>query len=406
MKKFIISFTLFCVAIQLSAQEKTTITIDSKEYNDIKAAGELDEESFNIIYPESVSSENKVKNTKSAAAKVLGGGGSNPCDCWIEPDETYTQAGFPSNFFVDDGSTSNLNFDFDFELYGSTYTSMWINTNGTITFDSADGTFTPQGFPNDDVMLAPFWGDVDLSCGTCGEVFYKITDDAVYVNWIDVGYYNEQTDKLNNFQVIFTPTGSSALPGNNTVQFCYGDMQWTTGSASGGTDGFGGSPANVGASAGDGTDYILFGEFDHEGEDYDGPFDQPDGVSWLDYQTINFDANINSSDNLAPIPIGTIGCDTLVLCANDTEILDFTFLAPENNQNMEVTVEDDGFPNIETVISSGSPANVTITLTSGLDAGEYDIEIIVTDDGIPSASTSINIFVEVIAIELFLEQWN
>lgn len=384
------------VATLLNAQNKPEVIIGSEEYKALKASNNLTEAEYDIVSP-SLSTK-KEKTTVYPSAKVMGGGGTSSCDCWIEPDATYTQAAFPNSFLVDDGSTSNISFPFTFELYGDDYTSMWINTNGTVTFDAADGTFTPQGFPNDDVMLAPFWGDVDLSCNTCGEVYYKVTDDAVYVNWIDVGYYNEQTDKLNTFQVVFTETGSGILPGDNTVQFCYQDMQWTTGSASGGDNGFGGSPATVGANAGNSLDYIQFGQFDQAGDAYDGPFGQEDGVSWLDFQTINFNANISANDNLPPLPIGTVGCDSLVLCANDTEILDYTFLAPENNQNMTVSVDDDGFPNIETDITSGSPANVTLTLTSGLDAGEYDIEIIVTDDGIPAASTSIVVHVEVIAI--------
>ena len=41
---------------------------------------------------------------------------------------------------------------------------------------------------------------------------------------------------------------------NSFVIFLYadGEIQWTTGDASGGTDGFGGTPAHVGFNAGDG----------------------------------------------------------------------------------------------------------------------------------------------------------
>ena len=67
-------------------------------------------------------------------------------------------------------------------------------------------------------------------------------------------------------------------------------MQWTTGSASQGTNGFGGLPANVGASAGNNNDFISFGEFDQEGDDYDGPFATTDGVRILmsNFQPIFF----------------------------------------------------------------------------------------------------------------------
>ena len=59
------------------------------------------------------------------------------------------------------------------------------------------------------------------------------------------------------FQVILTDgsiraVGDYLLPLGANVLFNYGDMQWTTGSSSGGTDGFGGSPATVGLNLGDG----------------------------------------------------------------------------------------------------------------------------------------------------------
>jgi hypothetical protein len=63
------------------------------------------------------------------------------------------------------------------------------------------------------------------------------------------------------------------LPNGNNVAFCYGDMQWTTGSASqGGTGGFGGVPSTVGVNKGDGTNFIQIGRFDaSQVHAYDGP---------------------------------------------------------------------------------------------------------------------------------------
>ena len=38
----------------------------------------------------------------------------------------------------------------------------------------------------------------------------------------------------------------------NNICFCYADMEWTTGNASDGVSGFGGTPATVGVNNGDG----------------------------------------------------------------------------------------------------------------------------------------------------------
>ena len=63
--------------------------------------------------------------------------------------------------------------------------------------------------------------------------------------------YSSQT---NTFQCIIISDGTHTF-----VTFLYNDIQWTTGDASGGTGGFGGTPAQVGFNAGDGTFFSLQG---------------------------------------------------------------------------------------------------------------------------------------------------
>ncbi len=387
--------TILTLLLAFSFSYSQEVILDSQEYRTLKGSGELLNGEYSVVNPNEGVSDHVTVHPSIAGER-------DECDCWIDPDDTYTLANFGAQG-TDDGSTNNIAFPFDFDLYGVAYTSMWINTNGTVTFDAADGTFTPTGFPNDDVMLAPFWADVDFGCADCGDLYYKVTDDAVFVNWVEVGYFNEQNDKVNSFQVIFTPEDSGVLASGNTVQFCYLDMQWTTGSASQGTNGFGGSPANVGASAGNNADYISFGEFDQEGEDYDGPFGTTDGVSWLDDQTITFNANISANENLPPIVLGGAGgdCgDTLVLCANDTEIISITFLTPESDQTLDVTADGGGFPDIEIQVEGTSTAIVTAILNSDTTPGIYTLTFTATDDGTPALSTNITFTVEVLDIEV------
>ena len=393
MKSILVTISLLFALSLGIAQE---VQLDSEEYRALKNSGELLNGSYTIANPNEGVSDHVTVQPSVAGER------EGECDCWIEPDNTYTLANFGAQG-TDDGSTNNIAFPFNFLLYGTAYTSMWINTNGNVTFDGANATYTASGFPNNDVMLAPFWADVDFGCGDCGDLYYKVTDDAVFVNWIEVGYFSGQNDKVNSFQVIFTPEGSEVLTAGNTAQFCYLDMQWTTGSASQGTNGFGGSPANVGASAGNNNDFISFGEFDQEGDDYDGPFATTDGVSWLDDQTITFNANISANENLPPLVLGDAGgsCgDTLVLCANDTEIIELTFLAPENNQTMEVTFEDGGFPDISINATGGSTATVTAILNSDTTPGFYNISFTATDNGTPPLSTTVTYVVEVLDIEV------
>jgi VCBS repeat-containing protein len=71
------------------------------------------------------------------------------------------------------------------------------------------------------------------------------------ITYNDVGYYNSSNNKLNAFQIQLVGTGD----GNFDIIYRYENINWTTGSASGGTNGLGGSIARAGYSAGNSTNY-------------------------------------------------------------------------------------------------------------------------------------------------------
>lgn len=206
---------------------------------------------------------------------------------FIPLDPTFTQT-MQRN---DDGSFGPLNLGFTFCFYGTDYTSVYINNNGNLSFGLPYAAFSPVGFPSTDyVMIAPFWGDVDTRSTASGLVWHKIEAGRLTVIWDAVGYYSYGTDKLNTFQVIITDGNDPLIGVGNNVAFAYEEMQWTTGSASGGENGFGGYPATVGVNKGDGTNYALVGRFDAPGVCYDGPFGNNDCVSYLNGKRYVFDA--------------------------------------------------------------------------------------------------------------------
>lgn len=310
------------------------------------------------------------------------------CSCYIQPDSTYTLALLPN----DDGSTNQLNIPFNFCLYGTTHNTLYINNNGNVSFGTAVSTFSSSPFPDPDfVMVAPFWADVDTR-GT-GQVKYKITPTAIYVNWVGVGYYDSEIDKVNTFQLIITNGTDPILPAGNNIAFCYGDMQWTTGSVSQGINGFGGIPATVGVNQGGfGGNYIQMGQFDQPGLGYDGGYGNSDGVDWLDNKTFYF--NSCSSTNIAPIASGLNNCDTLRICSTgDTLILNGLFLAPEIGQNTVVTVNLNGTPDASVLsISSGNSATALVQIIASLaNAGNQIITFTATDDGTPAGITIVNV---------------
>ena len=203
---------------------------------------------------------------------------SNP---FIPVDGTYTAV--PRN---DDGSLQ-VQFDFSFGYCEANYTTLYINTNGNITFDNPLSSFSASGFPISTPMIAPFWGDVDTrSCG--GQVWYKKEVDYMIITWDGVGFYSQDCSLTNTFQLIITDGNASILGAEYNTQFRYGDMQWTTGSASGGSGGLGGVPATVGYNIGNGVDFSQVGRFDQAGSDYDGSFGNSDGVDYLDLNCFSF----------------------------------------------------------------------------------------------------------------------
>nr|XP_034303984.1 protein mesh isoform X2 [Crassostrea gigas] len=152
-----------------------------------------------------------------------------------------------------------------------------VSTNGVISFLQGVSTFTPDPFPiaNDARMIAPYWADIDTTRG--GTVWYRETTDAVLLDratkevtnnypeffrfkaswvfiatWDRVAFYGcagVGCSKTNTFQAVLITNGQHSFTIYN-----YEDIQWTTGTASGGksTTGIGGTPAQVGFNAGDG----------------------------------------------------------------------------------------------------------------------------------------------------------
>lgn len=165
----------------------------------------------------------------------------------------------------DDGSSSLINLGSIFEqglnFNGNTFNGLYVNTNGNITFDGPLSQYTPGTIGNGALsIIAPFWADVDTrlpDTGTSGNVYwdFNAARDSFVVTWSDVGYYNRKVDKTNTFQMELVDQGA----GNFEIIFRYADISWTTGDASSGTGGLGGTVARGGFSSGNGLYFELPG---------------------------------------------------------------------------------------------------------------------------------------------------
>ncbi|WP_026970503.1 nidogen-like domain-containing protein [Aliagarivorans marinus] len=166
----------------------------------------------------------------------------------------------------DDGSSNRLNLPFEINYFGNSYDSFFVNNNGNISFNSSLNGYTPQHFPvANQPIIAPFWADVDTRCGDCGAVYVGApNENSVAITWDQVGYYNHHGDKTNSFQLVLIDRSDTGA-GNFDVEFRYDNLSWTTGDASDGSNGFGGTPAQAGYDAGNGSDFFsLPGSFSED----------------------------------------------------------------------------------------------------------------------------------------------
>ncbi|KAK4886874.1 hypothetical protein RN001_003145 [Aquatica leii] len=178
---------------------------------------------------------------------------------------------------VDDISSAEIKLRVPMVFYGQVYSSIFVNSNGLLSFQTDIPAFFNIEFPLDYAVIAPLYCNVDIS--KTGTISYYETNNAellaratknvhksfsysedftatslFIVTWSRVGYHKHGVDKLNTFQVIVISDGDDSF-----VEFLYPEngIQWIqgTGSESGLPD----ARAQAGFIAADGRFYLLHG---------------------------------------------------------------------------------------------------------------------------------------------------
>uniref|UniRef100_K1RGC6 Sushi, nidogen and EGF-like domain-containing protein 1 n=1 Tax=Magallana gigas TaxID=29159 RepID=K1RGC6_MAGGI len=156
----------------------------------------------------------------------------------------------PSN---DDESTPRIDVSVPFPFFGSSYSSIYVNNNGDVTFDTALTQFTADAFPinGSHKMIAAFWTDIDTALG--GSLWYRTSTDSsilqkgtqdirtvfpslntfsatwmMIITWNDVAAYGcsdtgaINCQQRNTFQLVLISNGVHSF-----AVFMYNVINWT-----------------------------------------------------------------------------------------------------------------------------------------------------------------------------------
>ena len=192
----------------------------------------------------------------------------------------FGEFSLPAN---DDGSTGLIDLTPIFgtqgiNFFGRYYTGFYLNNNGSVTFNNASSSFTPSSITGStsNPIIAAYWTDIDTRGGAVAPtpggtsagtnlLWYDLDSvtKTFTATWDDVGYYSGQTNKLNAFQLSIRQINAE---GDFDITFRYENVDWTTGGASGGSNGLGGTPARAGYSAGNGAEYYELPQSGNEAD--------------------------------------------------------------------------------------------------------------------------------------------
>ena len=143
-----------------------------------------------------------------------------------------TDVGFTTNTLAanDDGSTGAVAIGFNANFFGTTYSQLYVNNNGNVTFNGPLSTFTPfdlvtTGTP----IIAPFFSDVDTRGAGSTPVQYGSSTvnghDAFGVNWVNVGQFSQNDAFLHSFQLVLIDRADTGT-GNFDFEFNYDTITW------------------------------------------------------------------------------------------------------------------------------------------------------------------------------------
>lgn len=148
----------------------------------------------------------------------------------------------------DDASTAAVGLGFSANFFGNTHTNIFVSNNGYITFNNGQANYSPIGLGatyTGQPIIAGLYVDLDTRNPASGITSYGTGTyngrAAFGATYPGVGYYPNNADKLDTFQIILTDRSDTGT-GNFDIYLNYQDIQRGGGASAGYNAAQGGAP--------------------------------------------------------------------------------------------------------------------------------------------------------------------
>jgi hypothetical protein len=193
----------------------------------------------------------------------------------------------PGYLANDDGTFNAIDLGFNVNFFGTTYSSIYANNNGNITFGNSTDAFNPSPLDGQTTspMIAPYWTDLDSRNSPHADsgVYLTQTTNQAIVTWKNMGYYSRNYSGITTFQLVLNNPATAV--NNQVIGFFFDDL-------SSGTD-----THSVTVGFGDGLGSINSGEVSYSA----GPSSEVS--SQLNQREIWFDLNNGRPIEVPKVPV-------------------------------------------------------------------------------------------------------
>lgn len=132
------------------------------------------------------------------------------------------------------GSGHSLNF------FGTTYTDLYVSSNGYVTFGSGHSSYSPQPLDTQTIgpMIAGLFTDLDSRSDASSEVFVNAaTPGQIIVTWYQMGEFSQNYSGRATFQLVIRSDQFAVPGGQGQIGFFYDQVGMTRTSSAGFGDG-------------------------------------------------------------------------------------------------------------------------------------------------------------------------